>query len=117
MPYTERMIRVIPLFILILLSAPPAQAGEQGVSAGQLKAYCTGQYDVDAGFCAGYVTAIADLMKQQTLAGYTVCNLGPVGSQQLMELVQIQMQEQGGDPAQNATTMAAETFARFYPCR
>lgn len=111
---------MIPRFTLtafLWLLAVPAAAQEQSVSAAQLQSYCAGQYDVDAGFCAGYVTAIADLMKQKALPGYTVCNLGPVGSQQLMELVTIQMQEYTQAPAQSATSVTLDTLARFYPCR
>ena len=111
------MIRQVSVFCFLMMLSAAAQAADGGVTAGQLKTYCAGQYDVDAGFCAGYVTAIADLMKQKTLSGYTTCNLGPVESQQLMELVQIQMQENAIDPMQPATSLTAEMLARFYPCR
>ena len=111
------MTRMVPVFLLMLLVSHVAGASDGSVTAGQLRTYCAGQYDVDAGFCAGYVTAVADLMKQNALGGYTSCNLSPVGSQQLMELIQIQMQENQIDPSQPATTLSAETLARFYPCR
>ncbi len=107
-----------PVFLgLFLLSAPAMAAGDGALSADKLKTYCAGQFDVDAGFCAGYITAVADFMKQKALPGYSVCNLSPVGSQQLMELVQSQMQEQAFDPAMPATSLTADTLARYYPCR
>ncbi len=110
------MIRLLTLMVL-MMGALPAKAADGPMTGAALMQYCKGLYDVDAGFCAGYITAIADLMKEQGLYGQTTCNLGPVPSQQLMELVQIQMQDNPEAQSQSATQMTATTLARFYPCR
>lgn len=110
------MIRPVILFAAFILSAP-AMAANGSTATGTLQQYCMGHYDVDAGFCAGYVTAIADLMKEQQLYGVRTCNLEPVHSQQLMELVQLEMNEQRAPADLSAAELTAATFARYYPCR
>ncbi len=51
-----------------LLNTAQAQIKEV-MTALQLEALCTSRYDVDAGFCAGYVTAVAErLMSESSTA-------------------------------------------------
>lgn len=108
------MIRL--LLISLLLIAAPAQA--EPLNKAGLLSYCQGLYDVDAGFCAGYIQAVADVMQQQAIYGQSVCNLAPVQSQQLADLVKGDMQV--GDPANNtvsAVQFTHDTLAKYYPCR
>lgn len=110
------MIRAFAFAAALLLSSP-AMAANGSTATGTLQQYCMGHYDVDAGFCAGYVTAIADLMKEQQLYGVRTCNLEPVHSQQLMELVQLEMNDHHVPAELSAAELTATTFARYYPCR
>lgn len=115
--YHDGMIRFLALFVVVLAPVSAVAAASGATATGTLRHYCMGAHDVDAGFCAGYVTAIADLMKEQQLYGVRTCNLEPVHSQQLMDLMRIEMQEKIMPREVSAAELTAGTLARYYPCR
>ncbi len=86
------------------------------LSAANLEALCDGGYDIDVGFCAGYVTAIADLMADQSLYGFRACLLGPVRSQQLMDNVTGILRASPDRARFAARTVVAESLSRSFPC-
>ena len=108
----------------LVLLAPPAVHAEGNPAAGaawnndaltavELRDMCASSSDLDYGFCAGYVSGIADSMRKNG----TACNLTRVRSQQLVDTFNqwVQMfpdQVQGG-----ADAAAAASVARAFPCR
>lgn len=102
-----------------------AFAGQEGgagsVSPGRLNAtdlmtLCAGKYDVDLGFCAGYMTAVADMMVDQPLYGFRACLLGPVRSQQIMDNVILKVKAMPDRGAFAARAVVADSLARAFPC-
>mgnify|MGYP003377021431 CR=1 FL=1 len=114
------------LFVLCALAAqafagPPQGQGGRALAPGRLSAanltaLCEGGYDIDVGFCAGYVTAIADLMGDQPLYGFRACLLGPVRSQQLMDNVTGILRASPDRARFAARTVVAESLSRSFPC-
>lgn len=104
-------------FAFVIGSAAGAFAATaERFSAGNLADYCASPYDVDAGYCAGYVAAVAGIMADQPIYGLRACNHQSVRSQQLMEIVG---QELARDPAKSAAparVMVAGTIAKAFPC-
>lgn len=103
----------------VIGTAAGAWAGEAGRFSGDtLASYCSSPYDVDAGYCAGYVTAIAEIMTEQPLYGFHACNLAGIRSQQLMEIVAQDLKKTDEDSVKsdNARFRTAGALARAFPC-
>lgn len=98
-------------------SAAGAMAAEGGLAARTLSGYCNSAYDVDAGFCAGYVTALAEIMLDQPLYGFHACGHAPVRSQQLMEIAAENLRQEEDGTTGSARLKVAGTLARSFPCR
>lgn len=118
--------RIALFFFLIFCLPVPvlAEGGTITVNAPQhhlngkdLLHFCKGQYDVDFGYCVGYVTAVSEIMLDQPVYGQSACNQGMVAGQQLKELVQAYM---AGDPSaqlQPASVATAQALSRAFACR
>lgn len=87
------------------------------LSGHDLSAFCASKYDVDAGFCAGYVTAVAELMLDHALYGLRACNHGPVRSQQLMDIIKMSQRRNPAWQDAAASTSTAAALADAFPCR
>ena len=118
------MLRIyILLFSFLMISPAFAQvpvktsASAAGLSGQDLLTMCGGLYDVDYGYCAGYMKAIADVMGQQAVHGQTACNQGNVRPQQLLEAMKMQAADDPALAAQPASVLATQSIARSYPCR
>ena len=78
---------------------------------------CSGLYDVDYGYCAGYMKAVADIMMDQPVYGSRACHHAGVRPEQLVENLKMQA---GEDPAlaqQPASVLASQSLSRSFPCR
>ncbi len=87
-----------------------AATAAPSMSAGDLQGMCLSSYDVEFGWCAGYVTALAE-------AGGGACQDAPVRSQQYVDIFKAYMEvfpEAKKSPAQQAVSAA---MARAFPCR
>lgn len=93
------------------------QAFPPGRMAGvDLARFCEQATDLDAGFCAGYVTAIADVMIDQPLYGFRACLYPSVRTQQIMENV-IQAMKAPPDRSQFAArAVVADTLSKAFAC-
>jgi hypothetical protein len=110
----------ICMFVLSLGTVTSATA--QGVNAPyhftamQLGELCNSEYDTDYGLCAGYVTAIADVMLQQDIYGTSACNHKNVKSEQLIALTKRYLEsnpEVAQTPARDVVSLA---LSRAFPC-
>lgn len=112
------------LFVLAFFSYPvqaqdyvPISNPGAQMSGKDLMNMCAGRYDIDYGYCAGYLAAVSEIMLEHQVYGQSACNHGPVASQQLMELYKQNMQENPTSQMQPATAATAQTISRFFQCR
>lgn len=107
------------VFILTLFFCSPAfaQPAEFKDSGYELFSACTSHYDTDYGYCAGYVTAVADVLLQQPLYGFSACNHAPVKAQQLVDLVTLFLEDNSELQARPAKLVIAMALARAFPCQ
>lgn len=102
--------------ICALPSRPLPAAAASGLSGHDLLAMCNSRYDTDYGFCAGYVSAIANALLDGPVNGERACNHAPVRSQQLIDLyrsyAEIFPENMRGAAAKNV----AIAISRGFPC-
>ncbi len=87
------------------------------ISGKDLMHMCQGRYDIDYGYCAGYLAAVSEIMLEHQVYGQTACNQGPVATQQLMELYRQHMKENPTSQMQPASAATAQALSRFFHCR
>lgn len=111
--------RLLSVFFLIFLfpATALAQQAEFKDSGYELFSACTSHYDTDYGYCAGYVTAVADVLLQQPLYGFGACNHAPVKSQQLVDLVTLFLEDNPELQSRPAKLVVAMALARAFPCQ
>ncbi len=103
---------VVGLFCL----ASPAQAASNYVTGKELQKLCTSPFDTDYGYCAGFVTGVADVMLQQVVSGKKSCHKPSIKSQQLVDLVVSYMEHNPETKKHTARSIVAETLSRSFPC-
>lgn len=105
--------------LLTALSLLPVRAGaaEARLSAIELRDMCTSKMDVDYGFCAGYVTAVAHTLLTQTVNGQRACSHANVRSQQLVDTFNTWADLFPDRLNMNAEDAVAAAMARAFPCR
>ncbi len=87
------------------------------IAATQLKTYCMSHYDVDQGYCAGFVTGIADIMQEHRLYHFEACNMAHLRPQQIVDHVkQVMAQAQKDKMQGNARLFVAYALAHKFPC-
>ena len=117
---------LVALFMgLSMMMSSPSWAQEKAVSkasvdyfisAPDLKTYCFSAYDTDFGYCAGYVTGVADLMHEHTIYGFETCNMQMVKSQQMVDIVKNFMNKNPGQVKGNARYLVAQALSKSFPC-
>jgi hypothetical protein len=111
----------LPLVTAILLSlalAAPAQAAADRLTAGELMRMCSSEHDVDYGYCAGYITAVADqMLAAGTAAGQRACNHEGIRSQQYVDVFRSYAEIFPERMKDEAKSTVAASFARAFPCR
>lgn len=115
-----RGITLMASAILLFTSISPVQAStpaDPGFSSVQLYNLCASKYDTDYGYCAGYVSAIANILLNETVGGFRACNLGIVRSQQFVDIFKAYAaREQQNLPA-DANVAVAASLAQAFPCQ
>lgn len=115
--------RIFALFAVaaLLFCATPAKAAltlpAPNFSGAELMKMCTSTYDTDYGFCAGYVSAVTNLMMKESIAQYRACNLQNVRSQQQIDLFRGYMEIFPEAMNGEASAAVAAALARAFPCR
>lgn len=110
--------------MLILPGAAQAEQRMQAVSNPQAQIsgrdlinFCKGQYDIDYGYCAGYMAAISEVMLDHEVYGQTACNHGIVAPQQLVELLKDSAKNNPSIELQPASAAAAQVLSGAFRCR
>jgi Rap1a immunity proteins len=80
------------------------------LSAGELQGMCQSTYDVEYGWCAGYVTALAE-------ANGGACMNAPVRSQQYVDIFKSYMEVFPEARKAGAPEAVSAAMARAFPCR
>lgn len=104
-------------FIMVPACAKAEEAGHVGSpSTAALYQLCTSSSDIDYGMCAGYVTALADLLMSESVAGYKACNFETVRTQEIMDIVRNYIAANQGMNSRPARIVAAAALAKAFPC-
>jgi hypothetical protein len=96
-------------------SAEPSSA-QTIFKAAELFEMCNSSYDTDYGFCAGYISSIAEILAHQPISGYRACHHQIVQSQQLVDLFKNYAEVYPEMMAGSASVAVAASFARAFPC-
>ena len=113
--------RYLFIFTLVLFFCGDASAqikpnAPYHFTAQQLADWCNSDYDTEYGICAGYLTAVADIMLQQDVHGISACNHKAVKSEQLIKLYTQYLQNNVAHGARPARDVVAEALSRAFPC-
>jgi hypothetical protein len=101
---------------LLAVTGTAYAADTSRLTAHQLNEMCRSESNLDYGYCAGYVTAVADELLYGSVGEYRACNHAAVRSQQYVDIFKnyvASYPEALGKPADLA---AAAAFARAFPC-
>lgn len=109
---------VFTVLACFLLAALPARAEipDSVVSARELYTMCTSKYDTDAGYCVGYVSAVANRMAFASIDGYGPCNFGAARSQQFADLFTAYAQSYPDSLHAPAESIISAALGRAFPC-
>jgi len=86
------------------------------MSARQLKIFCSGVNDIDMGYCAGYIAAMAEIMLDTRLYDRKACHHGPVRDQQLIEIVRDFLDRHPDYLRRPSAELIAHALADAFPC-
>ena len=110
--------RLPALLLLSALLLPTPVAANDRLSASELMQMCSSTHDVDYGYCAGYITAIADqMLSTGTAGGERACNHAGVHSQQYVDVFRSFAEIFPERLQDQAERTVAASFARAFPCR
>jgi len=110
--------RLSALFVIALLLAATPVAANDRLSATELMQMCSSTHDVDYGYCAGYITAIADqMLSTGTAGGERACNHAGIRSQQYVDVFRSFAEVFPERLKDQAERTVAASFARAVPCR
>jgi hypothetical protein len=109
---------VLFLCLVLIFPAPPlgAAVNSAGMTGHELLAMCNSRYDTDYGFCAGYVSGIANAMLAGPVNGERACSHGPVRSQQLIDIYRSYAEVFPENLRGAAAKNVAVAIARGFPC-
>ncbi len=86
-------------------------------TAAVLEQFCTSRYDTDYGYCAGFITSVADILLQYELYGYSACFSSAIKSQQLIDNVVSYLKDHPEEITKPAKEVAAKALATAFPCQ
>jgi hypothetical protein len=112
------MRRAVLLILLSLTLAVPAVAAEpqSRFTGGELAKLCQSSSNLDYGYCAGYVTAVADQLLFDGVGDYRACHHDAVRSQQYVDIFRNYVADHPETLGISANLAAAAAFARAFPC-
>jgi hypothetical protein len=117
---------IVIAFTALTLSAVSVHAAELPPGAGyasgplsgaELHGMCISNSDVDYGYCAGYVTAVAHDLLNRGVAGFRACNHTNVRSQQLVDTFNSWAELFPARLNLDAEAAVAASLARAFPCQ
>lgn len=105
------------LACFLLPASARAEIPDSVVSARELYTLCTSKYDTDAGYCVGYVSAVANRMAFAPIDGYGPCNFAAARSQQFADLFTAYAQSYPDSLHAPAESIIAAALVRAFPCQ
>lgn len=102
-----------------IIAALPAQAkphNQTEFSGRDLYQMCDSTYDTDYGYCAGYVSAVANTLLTESVGGFRACNFGQARSQQFVDIFKSYAQNVDANLSGDANALVAAALARAFPC-
>lgn len=108
--------RVI-LILSLIFFATPAFAKSATFSGRDLLDMCTSKYDTDYGFCAGFVSAIANAMINNAIGPDRACHVENLKSQQAIEIYTNYAELFPEMMREEASKAASAALARAFPCQ
>ena len=115
----RRLALALP-FCLAFASFAPQSAravNSDGLTGNELLRLCSSKYDTEYGFCAGYISAIANTMLSDAVSGERACTHGTVRPQQLIDIYRSYAEIFPENLRGSATKNVAVSIARGFPCR
>lgn len=109
-----RVLILLALTASFLLSVPAL--AQERMTAADLERLCSSASDLDYGYCAGYVTAVADEMTKGSLGDFRACGHVAVRSQQYIDIFKAYVAGHPGTRTDDADRAVAAAFARAFPC-
>ncbi len=114
------------LFLALFCLALPLQIARGQTSAASpvslltghdLYQLCTSSSNLDYGMCAGYVTAVANMLSAGPVAGRSACNFSLVRNQQFMDLVTAHIEHNPQTQSRPAYEAAAQALSQAFRCQ
>lgn len=112
----QHVMCMMVLFFMCMVSSSNVQASTSMLSSQDIKTYCLSDYDIDVGYCAGYVTAVADLMVEHRIYGLEACYMELKSPQKMVQYVRAYIRKNPSIVQGNARFMIANILAQLYPC-
>lgn len=106
----------LAIFLFFGISADLHTAKAQTPSSLLIR-LCQAPYDIDQGFCAGYLTAMRDVMNDYSLYGNTTCGGRGVGPQQLADNFADFIDTKENHTRQPAGELSAKFMADRFGCQ
>lgn len=106
--------------VLLLAALAPQSAravNSDGLTGNDLLRLCSSKYDTEYGYCAGYISAIANMMLTSEVEGERACTRGTVRTQQLMDIYRSYAELFPENLRGSAARNVAISIARGFPCR
>jgi hypothetical protein len=103
---------------LCLFQATPAAAQQQAprTTAGDLMKLCSSPHDIDYGYCAGYINAVADRMLTEYVGDFRACHHSHIRSQQYIDIFKDYITRFPAVEDKDAALTVAAAMARAFPC-
>lgn len=115
----HRLVLALPLCLILASFAPQSAraVNSDGLTGNDLLRLCSSKYDTEYGFCAGYISAIANMMLSGEVNGERACTHGNVRTQQLIDIYRSYAEIFPENLRGSATKNVAVSIARGFPCR
>lgn len=115
-PVSKLLFSLFILTTIISYQPQAVQASTAMLSSQDIKTYCFSDYDIDVGYCAGYITAVADLMVEHRIYGFEACYMELKSPQAMVQKVRGYIRKDPSIIRGNARYMIAHILAQLYPC-
>lgn len=115
-----RRLAFFAALVLLLGALAPQSAravNSDGLTGQDLLRLCSSKYDTEYGYCAGYISAIANMMLTSEVEGERACTRGTVRTQQLMDIYRSYAELFPENLRGSAAKNVAISIARGFPCR
>lgn len=112
----RRFVLFCGLIGCLFASVPVTAANREGLTGTELLEFCNSKYDTDYGFCAGYISGIANAMLSAPVSGERACHHAPVRSEQLIDIYRNYAEVFPSNMRGSAAKTTAAAIARAFPC-